>query len=104
MQRLHDVRGQSAGGTSGTSDTHNQLTSTGTADIKTFTAPKDAVACLVNCATTDARYTLDGSAPSATNGLLLKKDQNPLYLPAGKAFAFTASAAANSIVDLLWLK
>lgn len=104
MQRLHDVRGQQAGGTSGTSDTHNQQTSTGTADVKTFTAPKDAVAFLIDVVTTDAWLTLDGTTPTTSNRALIKKDQNPLYVGVGKDVKVAASAAANSIVSVLWLK
>lgn len=98
MQRLHDVRGNVA------TDTHLQTTSTGTADVKSIVAPADAVAVMLNCATNDARYTLDGSTPTATQGLLLKKDQNPLYIAAGKTIKFVSGAAANCVVDSLWLK
>jgi hypothetical protein len=66
MQRLHDVRGQSSAARPA-HDTHNQQTSTGTADIKTFTAPKDAVAFLIDVTTTDAWLTLDGSTPTTSN-------------------------------------
>jgi len=97
MQRLHDVRGPAG-------DTHVQATSAGTADIKTIAAPKDAVACLIDVATTDARVTFDGSAPSATNGLIVKAGQQPIYVGVGKAVMFASTAAAASIVDLLWLK
>jgi hypothetical protein len=82
-----------------------QATSTGTADVKTLAGPPTASCCYVNVSTTDARVTLDGSTPSATNGLIFKTGLAPIRLDIGSttAIKFVSTAAANSVVDVAWL-
>ncbi len=88
---------------------HQQLTSTGTADVKVFAVPKGAAAVILEAATTDARVTFDGSAPSATSGILIKAGLQPVFIPtaglgSGAVVQFASTAAAASVVDALFLE
>lgn len=95
MQVLHDIQQKAAA--------FSQQTSTTTADIKTFTPPAGARACLVTVETTAARISFHGTDPSATVGHLLQTAQNPVYLPLAVAFRAASSAAAASVVSVTWL-
>lgn len=95
MQLLHDVRQKAA--------SFSQQTPATTVDVKTFTPPAGAVACLITVETTDARISFHGVDPAATVGHIVKVGQNPYYHPAGTAFRAVSTAAANSIVNVTWL-
>lgn len=82
---------------------HAQQTSTGTADVKTLAPPAGAVACMLTVTTNPARITLDGTTPTASNGLLVPTGAMPLPLSVARTMKFVSSIAANSIVDVLWL-
>jgi hypothetical protein len=80
-----------------------QATSTGTADVKTVTLPKNAGSCLITVETTDARVTFDGTAPDSSHGIVFKIAQSPVYLPLGEgtAIKFVATSAASSVVSVI---
>ena len=84
---------------------HVEATSTGTADVKDVVAPAGATAFLVTVATTSARMTVDGSAPSTTNGLIIPLAAQPLLIPIGhpRTARFASAVAGTSVVDVLWL-
>lgn len=85
-------------------DEHVQQTSTGTADVKTFTKPALATACFITVETTNARVTFGGDTPDASNGLIVLKDSQPLYFPVAADIKFVSTAAANCIVNVMWLE
>lgn len=82
-----------------------QVTSTGTADVKTATAPTSTGGCYITVETNAARVTLDGSAPSSSNGIVIQKDSAPCYMPlkSGTVIKAASTIAANSIVNVAWL-
>lgn len=82
---------------------HVQKTSTGTADTQTATAPAFAVGCLLTVETTAARVTFDGSTPTSTNGLVIPAGTTPIFIPLGRTIKIRSTAAANSVVNVLWL-
>lgn len=85
-------------------DPHVQLTSTGTADVETFTAPRTSTGFYIACETNGCRMTLDGTTPDATNGLPIAAGAAPLFVPVGKRnINVVSQAAANSVVNVLWL-
>jgi hypothetical protein len=90
-------------GGSSTVATHQQQTSTGTADVKSFSTPSNAVACYVSATTNPARLTVDGTTPSATNGIVVPAGALPFELRAVQALKVASTAAANSIVDVAFL-
>lgn len=80
-------------------------TSTGTADVKTFTPPRTAVAFLISVETNACRLTLDGDTPDATHGQVFPKDVAPqLVLVGGRDVKVVSIAAANSVVHITWLE
>jgi hypothetical protein len=82
-----------------------QQTSTGTADVKTFTPPAGQTAFIVTVATTSCRLTTDGTTPDATHGITVQAGAQPLLLPIA-AFGnvkIASTAAANSVVDVQYL-
>ena len=87
----------------GGADPHVSATSTGTADVKTITAPKGANAAYIACETNGCRFTLDGTTPDATNGMPLPAAALPLWVTVGKDIKVVSQAAANSVVHVLWL-
>lgn len=95
MQALHDVLAKAS--------SFEQQTPTTTADVKTFTPPAGARACLITVETNDARISLHGTTPSATVGHVLKKDQQPLYIPAAVPIKAVSTVAGNAIVNVTWL-
>lgn len=82
-----------------------QQTSTGTADVKTFTPPTGfkAHGCLITVETTTARVTFNGDTPGAALGHIVQIAQQPLYLPFAGPIKVAATAAANAIVSVTWL-
>lgn len=83
-----------------------QATSTGTGDVKTLTPPPDTSAALISVETTSARMTFDKSAPAAGNGHVFPTAQVPqmILIGPGSEIRFAATAAANSIVNVTWLR
>lgn len=81
-------------------------TSTGTGDVQTLTPPGNASAMQFCVETTNARMTLDGSTPSATNGNVELAAQSPQFLPvgAGSQIKWISTAAAASIVNVTWFE
>jgi hypothetical protein len=94
MNRLHNIA--ATGG-------QVQATSTGTADVQTTTPPVGALACLISVETTDARLTVDGSTPSATNGNVVQAGQSPAYLPIGAVLKHASAVAGSSLLNVTWL-
>ena len=81
---------------------HAQATSTATNDTKTLSRPSNAIACYLTVSTTAARVTFDSTTPTSSNGLVLQT--NVLhFFSVSSDIKFTSTAAANSIVDILWL-
>ena len=83
-----------------------EATSTGTGDVKTLTPPGDASAALISVETTAARMTFDGSTPAAANGHVFPAAQVPqtVLIGAGSVIKWISTAAANSIVNVTWLR
>jgi hypothetical protein len=71
------------------------------ATARTFTAPRGARAALISVVTTPARVTLDGSTPSASNGLVLPVGVHEI--PVGRTIKITSTATAACLVNVLWL-
>jgi hypothetical protein len=86
----------------------SQVTSTGTADVKTVGVPSSASAFLVSVETNGCRVTLDGSTPGATSLLIATTATfGPVTIPCvswqGNTLKVASNAAANSIVTIQWL-
>jgi len=79
---------------------HQQVT--GLSATKTLTLPSGTRMALLQAETQDIRYTLDGTTPSSTNGLLLTAGDYPTPvtveagLPDAKFIETTASAKLNA--------
>lgn len=73
---------------------HERLSSTGTADIKTATLPKGTSHIDIQAFTVDVRVTFDGVDPSAVYGLVIYAGQMPLFRPLGQGT--TIKVASNS--------
>lgn len=77
-----------------------------TTTVSTLAAPAGAMACLITVETTDARMTFDGSAPSATNGQVMKQGVALVFVPLAdqvNGIKWTSTAAAVSTVNVTWL-
>jgi hypothetical protein len=68
----------------------------------TITNPLGAHACFITVATQNAYLTLDGTTPSATNGLTLVAGGQPFFLPCGRPLT-VLSATAGAVINVLWL-
>ena len=87
------------------SGTHVQATSTGIGDVKSFAAPTEASGCFITCETTACRITVDGSAPSAGNGLVIPAATSPVFLPIGHPLTLKAAGSGGtSVINVLWLR
>lgn len=80
-----------------------QLTSTGTTNSQTATVPAGAHGFLIHVGTTSGYITMDGSTPSSTNGLLITKDQLPLFIPVAQTIILRSSAGASSVASIQWV-
>jgi hypothetical protein len=84
---------------------HAQTTSTGTADVHTLTAPPGAKFVMLGCLTNGCYFTVDGSTPTAANGMPLPSGALPILLPVnGDIKVCSQAAAAASVIDALWLR
>lgn len=81
-----------------------QLTSTGTTNSQTATPPAGAVGFFIQVGTTSGYITLDGSTPSSSNGLLIAKDQLPMFIPVAQTIILRSSAGANSVASIQWVR
>ena len=81
-----------------------QLTSTGTTNSQTATPPAGAVGFFIQVGTTSGYITLDGSTPSSSNGLLITKDQLPMFIPVAQTIILRSSAGANSVASIQWVR
>jgi hypothetical protein len=82
-------------------------TSSGVADVKTFTPPDTATAVLLSAKATSARVTFDGSIPSPATpcGLILVAGAQPCFFPlAGTLLKFCSDVAGSSELSPLWLE
>ena len=81
-----------------------QITSTGTADVKTATPTElNAAGALITAETNPARLTVDGSTPSATNGHFVPTGMGPiLILLSSDVLKVVSTTAANSILNITW--
>lgn len=85
-------------------DPQESDTSTGTADVKTITAPPSANAFMLACETNGIRFTLDGTTPDGTNGIPVAAGAAPLFVPVGRRnIQFVSQAAGNATAHVLWL-
>lgn len=83
--------------------THAQATTGAGNTVQTISPPQgDASACFVSVRTNNAYITVDGSTPSAANGLEIIAGAQPLFVPLGREIK-AIGAAANTIVNVLWL-
>lgn len=80
-------------------------TSPDASTVKTILPPKGTSAFEITVETTNARMTLDGTTPSATNGHVIQKDNNPWYVPCthDARIKWISTAGANSIVQVTFL-
>ena len=85
-------------------------TSANTSDFKTLTPPESAAAMLVSVETTSCRMSFDGNNPSASNGVLVPTTTGgPVVVPVvgiggrGSKVIAVSTAAANSVVNVVWL-
>ena len=85
------------------SSPHAQATSTGTADVHTFTPPTGAHGFFVTVQTNNCYLTLDATTPDSTNGLHILKDLGPIFIPVGQTIKVASDAAGNSVVNVLWV-
>lgn len=46
----------------------------------------------------------DGGTPDSTHGLAFPKDGVPAFFPVGGSITFVSQAAANSVVNVAWMK
>jgi len=85
---------------------HERLSSSGTADVKTATLPKGTSHIGLAVETTNARVTFDGSDPSAASApsLVYLAAQVPVFIPLGQGTTvkFCSTAAAVSILQLAY--
>jgi hypothetical protein len=87
----------------------SQQTSTGTADVKTFTPPIGAKGVLLTVETNGCRISFDGSTPGATSVLLPTTAAGPMFIPApgnggrGQSIQVASSIAGNSVVTAQFL-
>lgn len=81
-------------------------TSPDASTVKTLTPPAGTTAMEITVETTNARMTLDGSTPTASNGHVVQKDQNPWYVSVGTGavIKWLSTAGANSIVQVTYLQ
>lgn len=86
-----------------TTNPHAQATSTGTADVKTFSPPGGAHGFFITVQTNPVYLTLDGTTPSSTNGLHVIKDAAPVFIPASKTISVASDTAGNAVVNVLWV-
>lgn len=101
MARIHSA--YSLAGRSG-DDVHVSATSTGTANVQTVTAPATATGFFINVETNGLRFTLDGTTPDATNGLMLPTGAVPQFFPIGATIKFVSQAAGNAVAHVLWVE
>ena len=87
-----------------TSGQHAQQAATTGAAVS-FAPPTgpDAVAAFIQAVTNDAIVTFDGSAPSSSNGLVLKQGTNPLFIPCGTNTIKAIGSGGTSTVNVYWL-
>lgn len=93
------------GATGNPTGMHVAQTSTGIANVITFTPPKSAVAFLIACETNGCRVTLEGTTPDTTHGFPLPAGAVPMLVPIGANASVKAvsQAAANSVVQITFL-
>jgi hypothetical protein len=88
--------------------TASQQTSTGTANVKTFSPPAGATGMLISVETNPCRISLDGTAPGATSVLL--PVSGTTYIPApgsggrGQSVQVASNVAGNSVVTVQFLQ
>lgn len=85
-------------------DSHARATSANTTDVKTLSRPSGCHSCYLTASTTGAQMTFDGGTPSTTNGLIIPAGVAPIFFSVNGDIKFVSTAAANSVVDVLWLK
>ena len=84
---------------------HAAATSTGTADKQTLTAPGWANAMKLSATTTNARCTFSGEDPVAgALGIVVVAGAQGDFYPCAADIEFVSEAAADSILNVLWLK
>jgi hypothetical protein len=89
----------------------SQVTSTGTANFQTLTPEATACAMLMTVETTSCRMTFDGANPSGSNSILVPTTTGgPIVVPVvglggtGSKVVVASTAAANSVVTVIWLQ
>jgi hypothetical protein len=81
-----------------------QISSADTTTTATATPPAQAHGFFIQVGTTSGYITLDGSTPSSSNGLLITKDQLPLFIPVGQKILLRSSAGASSVASIQWVR
>ncbi len=85
---------------------HERLVSTGVADVKTATLPKNTSAVDIAVETTAARVTYDSSDPSAANApsLVIPAGQVPMFRPLGPGtvIRFASAVAGSSVLQIAY--
>lgn len=88
----------------GGQDAQEGDTSTGAGDVKTITAPPTSTACMLQAKTTAARVTFDGTAPGATNCILIPAGTAPIFFPIGRRDIQFDGDGGASTLTVLWLE
>ena len=60
--------------------------------------------CYITVSTNGCYMTFDGTTPSSTAGLAFPKDGVPAFFPVGDTIRFASQAAANSVVNVVWVR
>lgn len=84
------------------SQAHSAINADGTT-VATVTPPAGARKCYVTVKSNDVIMSFDGTAPSATNGLIFKKDLTAVPLPIAVVTKILAISASAATVDFLWV-
>lgn len=73
--------------------------------MQTISPPAGAVhGCYITVSTNGCYMRFDGGTPDSTHGLAFPKDGVPAFFPVGGSITFVSQAAANSVVNVAWMK
>jgi hypothetical protein len=83
---------------------HNQTTTADGTTVRTVTPPSRASACYISVRANGIYLTVDGTTPSATNGLELANGGSPLLLLVPSTLKWVSAVAGGSTVNVLWVE
>ncbi len=68
----------------------------------TLTKPATATRLLIQCETQNVKFTLDGTAPTATTGFLLVASDPAILIPVGGTAVKVIEVAASASINYQW--